>query len=142
MKYTPLTSEQEISLCKEDLLRELQEASRLAASIYTSPTNLGRSVSSVGDTKSEGYESPDLPKRAETFGGFDATELGRLKRGGEGSGELLLSLDKSQQAAAAQLTHHLNNILCMVSEHFTSLQGLKVKINKHKLKVVQENLLL
>jgi len=136
IKYTPLTTEQEMSVCKEDLLRELQEASRLAASLYTSPTNLGRSVSSVGEQKSDGYESPSLPRRAETFGGFDTELGGRGKRsqigGGEGGGELLLSLDKSQQAAVAQLTHHLNNIFCMVSEHFTSLQGLKVEVAECK----------
>jgi len=38
----------------------------------------------------------------------------------------LMTLDASHQAAAAQLTHHLNNILSMVAEHFTSLHGLKV----------------
>jgi hypothetical protein len=30
------------------------------------------------------------------------------------------------QASAVQMTHYLNNIMCKVSEHFTSLEGLKV----------------
>lgn len=32
---------------------------------------MSRSVSSVGEHQSETYVSPTLPKRAETFGGFD-----------------------------------------------------------------------
>ena len=31
------------------------------------------------------------------------------------------------QASAVQMTHYLNNIMCKVSEHFTSLEGLKVR---------------
>lgn len=46
-------------------------ASRLASNLYTSGTNLSRSVSSAGERQSEAYVSPLLPKRAETFGGFD-----------------------------------------------------------------------
>jgi A-kinase anchor protein 13 len=121
-----------MSLRKEDLLQELQEASRLAATFFSASSHLGRSASSVGEKQSEVYETPALPKRAETFGGFDA-DLGRGRRRsggwveqGLGGSPALLGLDKGQQVAAVQLAHHLNNILCMVSEHFTSLQGLKV----------------
>ena len=68
-------------------------------------------------------------QRAETFGGFDID--GRVRRRSESADGMpttppLMTLDASQQAAAAQLTHHLNNILSMVAEHFTSLHGLKV----------------
>lgn len=43
----------------------------MASSLYTTGTNLSRSVSSAGEHQSETYVSPILPKRAETFGGFD-----------------------------------------------------------------------
>lgn len=49
----------------------LQEVSQLASSLYTTGTNLSRSVSSAGEHQSDNYVSPILPKRAETFGGFD-----------------------------------------------------------------------
>lgn len=49
----------------------LSPASRLASNLYTSGTNLSRSVSSAGERQSDTYVSPLLPKRAETFGGFD-----------------------------------------------------------------------
>ncbi len=34
----------------------------------------------------------------------------------------LLQLDPEQQGAAVQMTHLLNMVVCMVSEHFTSLE--------------------
>ncbi|XP_062553171.1 uncharacterized protein LOC134218258 isoform X2 [Armigeres subalbatus] len=55
------------------VLNTIQEISNLAASLYTAATGLplSRSCSSVGERQSELYISPTLPKRAETFGGFD-----------------------------------------------------------------------
>lgn len=48
-----------------------QEALKLVSGACGWGTNLARSVSSVGEHQSEAYVSPSLPKRAETFGGFD-----------------------------------------------------------------------
>ncbi|KAB7501101.1 Rho guanine nucleotide exchange factor 18 [Armadillidium nasatum] len=56
---------------KELQINSLQEALRLVGSASGWGTNLARSVSSVGEHQSEAYVSPSLPKRAETFGGFD-----------------------------------------------------------------------
>ncbi|XP_055603247.1 rho guanine nucleotide exchange factor 18 isoform X2 [Uranotaenia lowii] len=55
------------------VLNTIQEISNLAASLYTAATGLplSRSCSSVGERQSEVFISPTLPKRAETFGGFD-----------------------------------------------------------------------
>ena len=113
-------------------------------------TNLSRSVSSAGEKHSNVYSSPSLPRRAETFSGFDK-EQGSGKKikeidicdGGEreivtggapvgqdlpGPQPLLMNLDPEQQQAAVQLTHHLNNLMCMVSEHFTTLERWEIKI--------------
>ena len=46
-------------------------ASRLAFLLQSNGSGLSRSVSSVGEHESGSYTSPPLPKRAETFGGFD-----------------------------------------------------------------------
>lgn len=59
----------------------IQEVSQLASSLYASGTNLSRSVSSVGERQSDAYVSPTLPKRAETFGGFDNTQVPGNKLG-------------------------------------------------------------
>ncbi|XP_045465556.1 rho guanine nucleotide exchange factor 18 isoform X4 [Harmonia axyridis] len=55
----------------KEVLMAVQEVTHLASSLYTTGTNLSRSVSSAGEHHSETYVSPVLPKRAETFGGFD-----------------------------------------------------------------------
>ncbi len=50
----------------------LQEANKLVSSVFTSVShNLSRSVSSAGEKHSNAYSSPSLPRRAETFNGFD-----------------------------------------------------------------------
>jgi len=112
-------------------------------------------MSSAGERQSVTYTSPSLPRRAETFGGFD--QLQPLKplslqtavaiedqqvdgqpqsRPATGAaaaqpGDLwkglpsippLLQLDPEQQEAAVHMTHYLNTLMCMVSEHFTSLE--------------------
>ncbi|KAI5751127.1 hypothetical protein M8J77_004540 [Diaphorina citri] len=51
-----------------------EKVNQLASSLYTSGSNLSRSVSSVGEHQSQTYISPTLPKRAETFGGFDTAQ--------------------------------------------------------------------
>lgn len=55
------------------VLTTIQDISQLASSLYTAATGLpfARSFSSVGERQSELFVSPTLPKRAETFGGFD-----------------------------------------------------------------------
>ncbi|XP_051858124.1 rho guanine nucleotide exchange factor 18 [Drosophila albomicans] len=55
------------------VLNTVQDISQLAASIYSASTGLpvSRTVSSVGEKQSVLYASPTLPKRAETFAGFD-----------------------------------------------------------------------
>merc|ERR550519_287335 len=124
---------------REQVLAQVQEAVKVASSLYSSGVNLGRSASSVGEHQTPGYESPGLPRRAEPFGGFDATKGdGEAKsedcrKGKDGlPGPLLVGLDQGQQVAAVALTHHLNTIMCMVSEHFTSLEGFKVELAECK----------
>ena len=76
-----LVREQETPCTKEQLLSAVQEASKWANSLYSSGgmlstiNNLSRSVSSAGERHSAAYTSPTLPKRAETFGGFDQVGL-------------------------------------------------------------------
>ncbi|XP_070497316.1 rho guanine nucleotide exchange factor 18 isoform X4 [Chironomus tepperi] len=61
-----------IEIWKRTLIA-VQDISQLASSLYTAATGLplSRSFSSVGERQSDVYISPTLPKRAETFGGFD-----------------------------------------------------------------------
>ena len=59
------------SFTKEHLLATLQEATKLAGSLYSANANLSRSASSVGERHSHDFAVPLLPKRAETFSEFD-----------------------------------------------------------------------
>uniref|UniRef100_A0A182QXC4 DH domain-containing protein n=1 Tax=Anopheles farauti TaxID=69004 RepID=A0A182QXC4_9DIPT len=70
------------------VLNSIQEISSLASSLYTAATGLplSRSSSSVGERQSELYISPTLPKRAETFGGFDERRSKQLLAGAGGEG--------------------------------------------------------
>ncbi|XP_014274451.1 rho guanine nucleotide exchange factor 2 isoform X3 [Halyomorpha halys] len=70
--YMCLVSEQlDNTKIRKDVLTAVKKVNQLAKSLYASATNLSRSASSVGERQSETYISPTLPKRAETFGGFD-----------------------------------------------------------------------
>ncbi|GFS64463.1 rho guanine nucleotide exchange factor 28 [Trichonephila inaurata madagascariensis] len=71
VKYSHLVENPPGKETKELISSAINSASRLASNLYTSGTNLSRSVSSAGERQSETYVSPLLPKRAETFGGFD-----------------------------------------------------------------------
>ncbi|GLH14223.1 uncharacterized protein GBIM_18605 [Gryllus bimaculatus] len=66
-----VTEETDSSAIWQEVLFAVQDVNQLANSLYATGTNLSRSVSSVGEHQSEAYISPTLPKRAETFGGFD-----------------------------------------------------------------------
>ncbi|XP_067932612.1 rho guanine nucleotide exchange factor 2-like isoform X3 [Watersipora subatra] len=63
----------ELKSASELIKLSLDEASMLASLYQTLPaaTNLGRSWSSVGERHSPTYQQLPLPKRAETFNGFD-----------------------------------------------------------------------
>ncbi|XP_055938422.1 rho guanine nucleotide exchange factor 28-like isoform X4 [Argiope bruennichi] len=71
VKYSHLVENPPGKESKELISSAINSASRLASNLYTSGTNLSRSVSSAGERQSDTYVSPLLPKRAETFGGFD-----------------------------------------------------------------------
>ncbi|KAK3866712.1 hypothetical protein Pcinc_027774 [Petrolisthes cinctipes] len=68
-------------------INSLTEALRLVSGACGWGTNLARSVSSVGEHQSEAYVSPSLPKRAETFGGFDNSSKDAAHAGKQGSGK-------------------------------------------------------
>ncbi|XP_074605537.1 rho guanine nucleotide exchange factor 18 cysts isoform X13 [Brevipalpus obovatus] len=68
IKYVPIMEE---NCSHETVLNVANEAFKIAHNLYISGTNLCRSVSSAGEHHSDAFVSPILPKRAETFGGFD-----------------------------------------------------------------------
>ena len=69
--------EGELRSAAELIRLSIDEASNLASLYQTIPpsTNLGRSWSSVGERQSPTYQQLPLPKRAETFNGFDQDQV-------------------------------------------------------------------
>ncbi|XP_064103577.1 rho guanine nucleotide exchange factor 18-like isoform X9 [Macrobrachium nipponense] len=72
-QYRALLDEHQLdyNTARDLQINSLNEALRLVSGACGWGTNLARSVSSVGEHQSDAYVSPSLPKRAETFGGFD-----------------------------------------------------------------------
>nr|XP_040230125.2 rho guanine nucleotide exchange factor 18 isoform X3 [Anopheles coluzzii] len=89
------------------VLNSIQEISSLASSLYTAATGLplSRSSSSVGERQSELFISPTLPKRAETFGGFDERRSKQLiTAAGTGGGNLTMHSVNSRDAVLSTLS--------------------------------------
>lgn len=59
----------------------IQEISHLASNLYKSATGfeVPTRFSAIGDRNAEQYQSPKLPTRAETFGGFDERRQKQLQ---------------------------------------------------------------
>ncbi|XP_077988756.1 rho guanine nucleotide exchange factor 28-like isoform X2 [Glandiceps talaboti] len=72
MSYRVESTESGLPMTREILLAAVREASRLTSAVYGAG-GLCRSATSVGESESATYHSPLLPKRAETFGGFDSS---------------------------------------------------------------------
>ena len=72
------------------MLQAVSELHRLLALLFTSNAmsswNLGRSASSVGERHSVTFSLPLLPKRAETFGGFDHAAAAAAAAAAAGAG--------------------------------------------------------
>ena len=68
-------SSQEVFRTNESVLvvrAAIDEASKLTSILSTSTSALSRSVSSVGEHHSSYFVATPVPKRAETFAGFDS----------------------------------------------------------------------
>uniref|UniRef100_A0A182JQW3 DH domain-containing protein n=1 Tax=Anopheles christyi TaxID=43041 RepID=A0A182JQW3_9DIPT len=128
------------------VLNSIQEISSLASSLYTAATGLplSRSTSSVGERQSELFISPTLPKRAETFGGFDERRSKQLiTAAGSGGGNLTMHSVNSRDAVLSTLSagyftnplhvsHHLHTLLCIISQQMTTIQSLQHQLNNYR----------
>lgn len=146
------------SKVRKDVFAAVKKVNQLAKSLYTSATNLSRSASSVGEHQSEAYISPTLPKRAETFGGFDnnqppaarAAVQKKLHNSSSPSGspnmshklpdsnELVsgkdidvnpfLLTDQDHHLAATQLSHQVYTLSCIISQQMTTIDSLEAEL--------------
>ncbi|XP_045031309.1 rho guanine nucleotide exchange factor 28 isoform X5 [Daphnia magna] len=140
---------------KETLSQAMTELCRLMGLLLSSNVaanwNLSRSVSSVGERHSDTFSMPLLPKRAETFGGFDqngkekgcvkkksATDLTAVEMGSEQQQQQqqqlaswsshippVLQLNGEQQAVGLELVHNVSTLLCLLSSQATAFESLR-----------------
>ncbi len=97
---------------------------------------LSRSASSVGERQSDTFALPSLPKRAETFGGFDSslscTDGAIKKRSSEelssvdpAAGPVVLQLNGEQQATGLELVHNVSSLISLLSSQATAFESLR-----------------
>ncbi|XP_046439532.1 A-kinase anchor protein 13-like isoform X4 [Daphnia pulex] len=138
---------------KETLSQAMTELCRLLGLLLSSNAaanwNLSRSVSSVGERHSDTFSMPLLPKRAETFGGFDqngkekgcvkkksATDLTAVESTTTTTNEQqpaswsaqtppVLQLNGDQQAMGLELVHNVSTLLCLLSSQATAFESLR-----------------
>ncbi|XP_052850697.1 rho guanine nucleotide exchange factor 18 [Drosophila gunungcola] len=126
------------------VLNTVQDISQLASTIYSAATGLpvSRTLSSVGEKQSEQYASPTLPKRAETFAGFDE-KRGKLasklvltprlqeleeKREPKSGASSVAEQPLENNYAVLQVSHHLQTLLCIISQQMTTIHSLQLQL--------------
>ncbi|XP_050554304.1 rho guanine nucleotide exchange factor 2 isoform X12 [Spodoptera frugiperda] len=126
----------------QDVCKVVMDALEASSAPWQSGGALGRSTSSAGERHSVAYESPALPRRADTFAGFDAnkhrvsnvtlrmstdtpTEGGEAEadKAGEG-GPPPLSGD-----AALKLQHAIYTLTCIVWQQLTTIHSLEAQVS-------------
>lgn len=135
------------------VLHSIQEISHIASTLYTAATGLplARSLSSVGERQSDAFISPTLPKRAETFGGFDERrskgilpwrcEAPQIPPSAQQQRDIdiIYSSDNNKSScenlsirehryAALQATHDLQLLLSIIWQQMTTISSLQIQL--------------
>lgn len=135
------------------VLHSIQEISHIASTLYTAATGLplARSLSSVGERQSDAFISPTLPKRAETFGGFDERrskgilpwrcEAPQVPPSPQQQRDIdvIYSSDNNKSScenlsirehryAALQATHDLQLLLSIIWQQMTTISSLQIQL--------------
>lgn len=136
---------------RQEVVAAIQEATKLASSLSFSAggATLSRSLSSAGERHSEAYVPSALciPRRAETFAGFDhnkekyplresaihsvislpkVSEF--MKENSEEKGNQDTEICKEQQWAAIRLSHHVYRLVCIISNQMTTIDSLQAQL--------------
>lgn len=141
---------------KEALTQATNELYRLLGVLFSPGTAahwhlmaLSRSVSSAGERHSDTFSTPALPKRAETFGGFDQNgkDKGVVKKKSpqdastdcspnQSSEQLVvpavsappvLQLNGEQQTAGLELVHNVSSVLSLMTSQATAFEALRAE---------------
>ncbi|XP_013164117.1 PREDICTED: rho guanine nucleotide exchange factor 18 isoform X2 [Papilio xuthus] len=140
----------------QEVCRVVKDALEASSGTWTGGIALGRSTSSAGERHSSAYQSPALPRRADTFAGFDAAKhrvetqsnmnpgvavrlstdtpteggvTGEPEPEAEavGSEEPRL-LDQLGGDAALKLQHAIYTLTCIVWQQLTTIHSLEAQV--------------
>ncbi|XP_063373510.1 rho guanine nucleotide exchange factor 18 [Cydia amplana] len=131
----------------QEVCHVVKDALEASSGAWSGSSALGRSTSSAGERHSCAYESPALPRRADTFAGFDATT--NRHRGVN----LRLSTDTPEEAegdtepqephdahdrprvyeqaggdSALKLQHAVYTLTCIVWQQLTTIHSLEAQV--------------
>ncbi|KAL4713663.1 hypothetical protein ACJJTC_004194, partial [Scirpophaga incertulas] len=124
----------------QEVCRVVKEALEASSGTWQAGGALGRSTSSAGERHSRAYESPALPRRADTFAGFDTTRHRgvalRMSTDTPGESE---PLDPSEASdlrlleqmggdAAIKLQHAIYTLTCIVWQQLTTIHSLEAQV--------------
>ncbi|XP_041972092.1 rho guanine nucleotide exchange factor 2 isoform X2 [Aricia agestis] len=109
----------------QEVCRVVKEALEAAGGGGAGGTLLGRSTSSAGERHSCAYESPALPRRADTFAGFDASRhKGVTVRNGSEAGDVT----DGDGVATLRLQHAIYTLTCIVWQQLTTIHSLEAQV--------------
>ncbi|XP_046972511.1 A-kinase anchor protein 13 isoform X2 [Vanessa cardui] len=124
-------------VCK--VVKDALEASSAGWSLWAGGGALGRSTSSAGERHSAHYTSPALPRRADTFAGFDAAQHRGVQmsvrlsasdtppaEGAEGEVEGRSCRDEAD--VALKLQHAIYTLACIVWQQLTTIHSLEAQV--------------
>ncbi|XP_013147675.1 PREDICTED: rho guanine nucleotide exchange factor 18 [Papilio polytes] len=136
----------------QEVCKVVKDALEASSGTWTGGIALGRSTSSAGERHSSAYQSPALPRRADTFAGFDAAKhrveihdnmnpgvavrlsTDTAMEGGapgeqeEAGGEEPRLLDQLGGDAALKLQHAIYTLTCIVWQQLTTIHSLEAQV--------------
>ncbi|XP_052757982.1 A-kinase anchor protein 13 isoform X2 [Galleria mellonella] len=127
----------------QEVCRVVKAALEAAAGGWAAGGALGRSTSSAGERHSAAYESPALPRRADTFAGFDAskhrgvtlrmstdtpTETESEQVNSDAVGAEPRLVEQIGGDAALKLQHAMYTLTCIVWQQLTTIHSLEAQV--------------
>nr|XP_034826159.1 rho guanine nucleotide exchange factor 18 [Maniola hyperantus] len=123
-------------VCK--VVKDALEASSSGWAQLASGAALGRSTSSAGERHSATYQSPALPRRADTFAGFDAQQHRGVTvrmstsdtppEAREGDPQSEAARGRDEADAALKLQHAIYTLACIVWQQLTTIHSLEAQV--------------
>ncbi|CAH2058531.1 unnamed protein product, partial [Iphiclides podalirius] len=116
----------------QEVCRVVKEALEASSGTWCGGISLGRSTSSAGERHSVAYQSPALPRRADTFAGFDAARhrgvAVRLSTDTPTEPAETRLLDQIGGDAALKLQHAIYTLTCIVWQQLTTIHSLEAQV--------------